>query len=329
MHSAKKPTWQQATALVSLSTCGAMTGFTFARGTVADMTSPTNMPVHLVALAKPASPSSSDSALRSAIVSVARHYLQLAQSKTPAEMEALIWQADSIDGVDHGQSCAAFASLALALGAQAAGQQSWVTGGGSYPWPLHRWADVRVQPNPASPDVESMLQDAQAHHRWHPLGDGYQPQPGDWVLFDGHVEVVTRHTGSALYTVGGDSLPNLTVNAHKFPAPLTGARRVRRRPHRRLRHRSELWPQPDRADAAVQPVPLRRNGGGRVPAGRSPGAARAGPVAGGAAGGGGRERSPGLACSRSLGRSRGHGRSWRGEHSRRDGGAGAWAADRA
>ena len=25
-----------------------------------------------------------------------------------------------------------------------------------------------------------------AHHRWHPLGDRYRPQPGDWVLFDGH-----------------------------------------------------------------------------------------------------------------------------------------------
>ena len=135
-------------------------------------------------------------------------------------MEALIWQADSADGADHGQSCAAFASLTLALGAQAVGQQSWATGGGSYPWPLHQWADVRVQPNPDSPDVVSMLQDAQAHHRWHPLGDGYRPQPGDWVLFDGHVEVVTRYTGAALYTVGGDSLPNLTVNAHKFPAPL-------------------------------------------------------------------------------------------------------------
>ena len=221
MHSVKKPTWQRATALVSLSTCGTMTGFTFAHGTVADMTSPTSMPVHLMALDTPAKPASSnDSALRSAIVSVAKYYMQMAQSKTPAEMEALIWQADSTDGADHGQSCAAFASLTLALGAQAVGQQSWVTGGGSYPWPLHRWADVRVQPNPASPNVVSMLQDAQAHHRWHPLGDGYRPQPGDWVLFDGHVEVVTGYTGAALYTIGGDSLPNLTVNAHKFPAPL-------------------------------------------------------------------------------------------------------------
>ena len=224
MQSVKKPAWQQATALVSLSTCGAMTGFAFARGTVADMTSPTSMPAHLLARDQPAGPaapaSSQDSALRSAIVSVARYYLRMAQTRTPAEMEALIWHADSIDGVDHGQSCAAFASLTLALGAQAVGQQSWATGGGSYPWPLHQWADVRVEPNPASPDVVSMLQDAQAHHRWHPLGDGYRPQPGDWVLFDGHVEVVTRDTGAVLYTVGGDSLPDLTVNAHKFPAPL-------------------------------------------------------------------------------------------------------------
>src|SRR6266568_9261963 len=201
-----------------------MTGFTFAHGTVADLTSPTSTPVHLMAFKKPVSGSrpaaSDDGALRSAIVSVARYYLQMAQSKTPAEMEALIWQGASADGADHGQSCAAFASLTLALGAQAVGQQSWVSGGGSYPWPLHQWADVRVQPNPASPNVVSMLQDAQAHHRWHPLGDGYRPQPGDWVLFDGHVEVVTRYAGAALYTVGGDSRPNLTVNAHKFPAPL-------------------------------------------------------------------------------------------------------------
>ena len=221
MQSVKKPTWQQATALMSLSTCGAMTGFTFAHGTVAELTSPASMPAHLTALDTPATPASpNDSALRSAIVSVAKYYLQMAQSKTPAEMEALIWQADSTDGADHGQSCAAFASLTLAIGAQAVGQQSWATGGASYPWPLHRWADVRVQPNPDSPEVVSMLQDAQAHHRWHPLGDGYQPRPGDWVLFDGHVEVVTGYAGAALYTVGGDSLPDLTVNAHKFPAPL-------------------------------------------------------------------------------------------------------------
>jgi flagellum-specific peptidoglycan hydrolase FlgJ len=221
MQPVRKPAWQQATALVSLSTCGAVTGFAFAHQTAADMTSPTSMPAGLTALNAPArSAPARDRALRSAIVSVAENWLRMARHRTPAEMEALIWQGDSTDGADHGESCAAFASLTLELGAQAAGQRSWVTGGGSYPWPLHQWADVRVQTNPASPDVVSMLQDAQAHRRWHPLGDGYRPQPGDWVLFDGHVEVVTRDTDTALYTVGGDSLPGLTVNAHMFPAPL-------------------------------------------------------------------------------------------------------------
>src|SRR5690349_13055416 len=213
-----------------------MTGFTFAHGTAADVTSPTSMPLHLLAADQPdapdadaadasvtgtsaASSETGDGALRPAIVKVARYYLRMAQTRTPAEMEALIWRAASTDGADHGPSCAAFASLTLALGARAAGQQSWVTGGGSYPWPLQPWADVRVQPNPASLDVISLQQDAQAHDRWHPLGDGYRPQPGDWAVFDGHVEVVIRATGTSLSTIGADSLPGLTVNAHTFPAP--------------------------------------------------------------------------------------------------------------
>jgi flagellum-specific peptidoglycan hydrolase FlgJ len=208
-----------------------MTGFAFAHGTVDEMTSPTRMPVHLLALDQPASAASSsaqsssaqsskESALRSAIVKVANYYLRMAQSKSPAEMEVIIWGKDSVDGVDHGQSCAAFASLTLALGAQATGQESWATGGTTYPWPLHQWADVRVDPNPASPEIISIVQDAQAHHRWHPVGDGYRPQPGDWVTFDGHVEVVTKYSAGALYTIGGDSSPNLSVNAHTFTGPL-------------------------------------------------------------------------------------------------------------
>ena len=219
-----KPTWQQATALVSLSTCGAMTGFAFAHGTVDEMTSPTRMPVKLMALNKPVKPAkpaqTGDRALRSAIVKVAKNYLRMAQSKSPAEMQALIWGVDSVDGADHGESCAAFASLTLALGAQATGQQSWVTGGTTYPWPLRQWADVRVDPNPDSPQIISVKQDARAHHRWHPLGDGYQPQPGDWVMFDGHVEVVTSYAPGALRTIGGDSAPNLSVNAHTFTGSL-------------------------------------------------------------------------------------------------------------
>jgi flagellum-specific peptidoglycan hydrolase FlgJ len=226
VHSLRKQRWQQATALVSLSTCGAMTGIAFAHGTVAELTSPSSMPAHLLAVKKPgASAPAGESALRASIVRAANYYLRLAQGKTPAEMEALIWQNDSMDGADHGSSCAAFASLTLEAGAQAVGQESWVTGGTSYPWPLHGWADVRVDPNSASPGIISILQDAEAHDRWHPLGDGYTPQPGDWVLFAGHVEVVTKYSGGVLYTIGGDSMPNMSVNAHQYSDPL-GARGV-------------------------------------------------------------------------------------------------------
>ena len=97
------------------------------------------------------------------------------------------------------------------------------SGGSSYPWPLHSWADVRVEPNPASMGIISIQQDAEAQQRWHPLGDGYRPLPGDWVLFDGHVEVITEDSGGVLRTVGGDSLPNFSVNAHEYRAPLSAA----------------------------------------------------------------------------------------------------------
>ena len=181
------------------------------------------MPIHLMALQQSVKPApANDAMLRSAIVNVAEYYLRMARDRTPAEMEAIIWQNDSINGVDHGQSCAAFASLTLELAAQVVGQRSWVTGGTSYPWPIHKWADVRVDPNPASPGVTSILQDAKAHQRWHPLGDGYQPQPGDWALFQGHVEVIKSYARGVLHTIGGDSLPDFSVNAHKFSAPLGG-----------------------------------------------------------------------------------------------------------
>jgi len=222
MKTVRKPWWQQATALVSVTAGGAVAGFNFAPGTAADLSAPTALPVHLTALEKSAQAVSTtdDAALRAAIVNVAKHYLRLAQTRTPAEMEALIWGKDSTDGADHGPSCAAFASLTLELAAQATGQQSWVTGGSTYPWPLHDWADVRVDPNPSSPEIVSVLQDAQAHDRWQPLGDGYTPLPGDWVLFDGHVEVVTSYADGVLHTIGGDSLPNYSVNAHTYSGSL-------------------------------------------------------------------------------------------------------------
>jgi hypothetical protein len=231
MRPATRPWWQQATALVSLSAGGAITGFSFAPGTAANLASPTGMPIRLLALQHSAqqhsaqqhsaqSSQSRDDGLRSAIVNVARYYLRMAEHKSPGEMAALIWQYDSLDGADHGESCAAFASLTLELAAHVVGQSSWVTGGATYPWPLHTWADVRVEPNPASPGITSILQDAQAHHRWHPVGDGYEPLPGDWVLFDGHVEVVTDYTSGVLQTIGADSPPNYSVNAHQYRDPV-------------------------------------------------------------------------------------------------------------
>ncbi|HEY2523169.1 MAG TPA: glucosaminidase domain-containing protein, partial [Streptosporangiaceae bacterium] len=225
MPSPRKPWWQQATALVSLGTGGAITGFAFTHGTADHLASPASVPVTLTALDQAAQPSttqaaSEDSVARAAIVKVASYYARLAQNKTPAEMEALIWQQDSTDGVDHGQSCAAFASMTLHLGAQLAGKQSWVTGGSTYPWPLHDWVDARVGPNSNSLNITSVLQDAEAHDRWHALGDGYQPLPGDWVVFDNHVEVVTGYSGGLLATVGGDSLPNFSVNSHEYSGSL-------------------------------------------------------------------------------------------------------------
>ena len=222
MRPAPRPRWQQATALVSLGAGGVVTGLSFVPGSPSDVTSPAALPFALMALEKSAKAPSDDVVVRSAIVHIAQHFLRMAERKTPAEMEAIIWRHASLDGADHGPSCAAFASLTLALGSQVAGHDSWVTGGTSYPWPLRAWADARVDPNPASPNVMSVLQDAEDHHRWRPLGDGYDPQPGDWVLFAGHVEVVTSYDGSVLHTIGGDSLPNYSVNAHSYPGPLSG-----------------------------------------------------------------------------------------------------------
>ena len=106
MPSASKPWWQQATALVSLGAGGAVTGLAFVPQPAAELTSPTSMPVHLMALEQSAKPAAADdAALRSAIVNVANYYRRMAESKTPAEMEAIIWQHDSVDGANHGESC--------------------------------------------------------------------------------------------------------------------------------------------------------------------------------------------------------------------------------
>ena len=225
MSTVRKAWWQQATALVTVSASGVITGFNFAPS-AATLSTPTSVPMHQLALEQAAQPdtvgqaTAGDAQLRAAIVNVARYYLKLAQTKTPAQIEALIWGEVSSDGTDHGPSCAAFASLTLELAAQTNGLRSWVTGGPTYPWPLPTWADVRVQTNPASPQIISVVADAQAHERWHPLGDGYLPQPGDWAVYDGHVAVVTSYAGGVLDTIAADSMPGLTVNAHSSAAAL-------------------------------------------------------------------------------------------------------------
>jgi flagellum-specific peptidoglycan hydrolase FlgJ len=233
VNSARKsrPWWQQATALVTVSTGGVITGLSFAPGPPATLTSPNGVPLHLLAMDLAAngelgpstgsgSAANGDARLRPAIVNIARHYLQMAKSKSSAEMEALIWGSVSTDGTDHGPSGAAFACLALELGAQATGYQSWVSGGDTYPWPVHSWADPRVDPNPESLAVTSIQQDASGHGRWHPLGDGYTPLPGDWVLLGQRVEVVTSYSGGVLQTIAASSLPGYTVNAHTFTGSL-------------------------------------------------------------------------------------------------------------
>ena len=225
MSIARKAWWQQSTALVTVSVGGVITGFNFAPA-AATLTTPASVPLHQLALEQAAQPdtagkaTASDAQLRAAIVNVARYYLNLATTKTPAQMEALIWGEVSSDGTDHGPSCAAFASLTLELAAQTTGLRSWVTGGTTYPWPLPAWADVRVDTNPASPQITAVVADAQTHGRWHPLGDDYIPQPGDWAVYDGHVAVVTGYSGGVLDTIAADSLPGLTVNAHSSSAPL-------------------------------------------------------------------------------------------------------------
>ncbi len=249
MSIARKAWWQQATALVTVSAGGVITGFNFVPGT-ATLTTPASVPLHQLALEQAAQAdtagqaTASDAQLRAAIVNVARYYLRLAQTKTPAQMEALIWGEVSSDGADHGPTCAAFASLTLELAAQTTGLRSWVTGGTSYPWPLPAWADVRVDTSPASPQITSVVADAQAHGRWHPLGDGYLPQPGDWVVYDGHVAVIVTYSGRG----PRHHRRRLPTRPHR-QRPLL-FRTVRRPEHRRLRRQ---WQPPARDGRHFRP----------------------------------------------------------------------------
>ena len=83
----RKPWWQQATVLVTVSASGVITGFNFAPAAAAK-TTPTSVPLHLLALQQAAQPDTagqtpaSDAQLRAAIVNVAGYYLKLAKTKT-------------------------------------------------------------------------------------------------------------------------------------------------------------------------------------------------------------------------------------------------------
>src|SRR5437764_3379462 len=146
---APRPQWQQATALITVGAGSIATGLAFVPKAAADLTTPASIPpVTLLALEHANAPAPGrDAMLRAAIVHIARHFLRLAETRSPAEMEAMIWQYASTDGANHGPSCAAFASLTLELGSHIAGLDSWVNGGTSYPWPVHSWVDSRVDPN--------------------------------------------------------------------------------------------------------------------------------------------------------------------------------------
>src|ERR1700722_20394517 len=56
VRSVRKPWWQQATALVTVSTGGVITGLNFIPGAATTMTSPTSVPLHLLALEQAAQP---------------------------------------------------------------------------------------------------------------------------------------------------------------------------------------------------------------------------------------------------------------------------------
>ena len=244
MHSVRKPWWQQATALVTVSTGGVITGFNFVPGAAATMTSPSQRaaaPARAGAggQARPGGTGDAQAPAgdrqRGRLLPSARANqdpgpdggADLGQGqrgwRRPRPVVRRVRQPDPRTGRPGGRA----AKLGQRRRRRTRGRCTSGPTSGSTPTRT-RWASRRWWP------------DAQAHGRWHPLGDGYQPQPGDWVVFDGHVEVVTSYADGVLDTIGADSLPNLTVNAHSFrrPARAAGRRGVRRQrqPSARRRH---------------------------------------------------------------------------------------------
>ena len=105
-----------------------MTGLAFTQGSAGDLTSPSSAPVKLLALFRLRKSESSGHRRRRAAGGdrqVGQHFLRMAEGRTPmAQIEALIWQNDSVGGADHGESCAAFASLRSRPGRKRSGSRA-------------------------------------------------------------------------------------------------------------------------------------------------------------------------------------------------------------
>ena len=222
MPSAGKPWWQQATALVSLGTGGAMTGFSFVPRPAADLTSPSSVPVHLMALEQAAQPTAADDgALRSAIVNVANYYLP-----DGGEQDA------GRDGGDHLAARQRRRRRPRPIlrgvrqphpGAGRSGDRPAELGHRRHLVPV---AAARLGRCPGEPEPGLA-----GHHVDRPGRAGTRSLACRWAtatgrcpatgcVFDGHVEVVTKDANGVLHTIGGDSLPNFSVNAHEYPGPL-------------------------------------------------------------------------------------------------------------
>ena len=88
MPPSPRPQWQQATALISIGAGSITTGLALVPKSAADLTTPASIPpVTLLTLEHANAPApGKDAMLRAAVVHMARHFLRLAQTRSPAEM---------------------------------------------------------------------------------------------------------------------------------------------------------------------------------------------------------------------------------------------------
>ena len=252
------------TALVSLSAGGAITGFSFVPKAAADLTSPTSMPIHLLALQQSAQAGRRpiDATLRSAIVNVAHYYLRMAAGQDPGR-----------DGGDHlaARQHRRRRPRRVVRGVRQPDPRAGRPGGRPAELGHRRHAPTRgrctsgpmsgstpIRPRSAS---SRCCRTRRRIGRWHPLGDGYQPQPGDWVLFDGHVEVVTKYARRGAAHDRRRLAAELLGQRARVPGPLAGAGRGRLRQQRIAGPAARPAPRPAPASPAHGPRPVAGAGG--------------------------------------------------------------------